>query len=161
MTPDLDALLADPRLVWTDDVLRYGDTDANGHINNSVFSVLCESGRVHLFRSHLTPTMPASAYFVVARLAIDFRAELHYPGTVRTGTWVSRIGRTSIGVAQVILSGGALAATSEAVCVAMDKATRRPTPFPDDTRRVAEGLLREGDGSPPQEPGGRTRSPPA
>jgi acyl-CoA thioester hydrolase len=142
MLPDIPALLADPRIVWTDDVLRYGDTDMNGHVNNAVFSVLCESGRVHLFRTRLTPTIGEEAFFVIARLAIDFRAELHYPGTVRTGTWVSRLGRTSITVEQVILSGDRLAATSEGVCVLMDKATRRPTPFPDETRAAAAAVTR-------------------
>ena len=42
---DLNDLLADPRVVWTEDVLRFGDTDANGHINNALFATLCESGR--------------------------------------------------------------------------------------------------------------------
>jgi len=27
--------------------LQYADTDRQGHINNSIFSVLCESGRVN------------------------------------------------------------------------------------------------------------------
>lgn len=138
------ALAADPRVVWTDDVLRYGDTDANGHINNSTFSVLCESGRVQLFLRHLTPTLPGGVIFVIAKLVIDFRAELHYPGTVRTGTWVSRLGRSSITVRQVILSGETLAAEAEGVCVLMDAATRRSTPFPDATREAALELLRDG-----------------
>jgi acyl-CoA thioester hydrolase len=135
------SLAADPRVVWTDDVLRYGDTDANGHINNSTFSVLCESGRVQLFLRHLTPTLPGGVIFVIAKLIIDFRAELHYPGTVRT--WVSRLGRSSITVRQAILSGETLAAEAEGVCVLMDAATRRSTPFPETTREAALRLLRQ------------------
>ena len=135
-------LLADPKIVWTDDILRFGDTDAIGHVNNSVFSVLCESGRVRLFREKLNPTLGEGQYFVIARLAIDFRAELHYPGQVRTGTWLTRVGRSSLALRQAILSGGTLAGEAEGVCVLMDRATRRPTPFPDQTRRAAEALLR-------------------
>ena len=55
---DLNDLLADPRVVWTEDVLRFGDTDANGHINNALFATLCESGRVNLFRTRFDPTLP-------------------------------------------------------------------------------------------------------
>ncbi len=139
---DLDALLADPRVVWTEDVLRFADTDAIGHVNNTTFSVLCESGRVHLFRSRLDPTLGEGLYFVIARLAIDFRAELHYPGRVRTGTWVTRIGRTSLGLGQAIVGEGGVAAEAEGVCVLMSRADRRPTPFPDATRAAAEALLR-------------------
>ncbi len=138
----LAALEADERVVWTTDVLRYGDTDANGHINNSTYSVLCESGRVHLFESRLVPAMPGGHFFVIVRLAIEFKAELFYPGGVRTATWVSKVGRTSLTVEQALFSDGTLAATSEGVCVVMDAATRRPTPIPDAARAVAEGLLR-------------------
>jgi len=135
-------LLADPRIVWTEDILRFGDTDLIGHVNNSVFSVLCESGRVRLFREKLNPTLAQGQYFVIARLAIDFRTELHYPGRVRTGTWLTRIGRSSLGVRQAILDGETVAGEAEGVCVLIDGATRRPTPFLDATRLAAEALLR-------------------
>jgi acyl-CoA thioester hydrolase len=44
MAPDLGALLADPRIVWTDDVLRFADTDANGHINNTCSRSFARAG---------------------------------------------------------------------------------------------------------------------
>lgn len=139
---ELQALLADPRVVWTEDVLRFGDTDANGHINNALFATLCESGRVNLFRTRFDPTLPENRFFVIARLGIDFRAELNFPGRVRTGTWITRLGRSSVSLAQVILSGDTLAAEADAVCVLMDGATRRPMPYPDATRRALESMLR-------------------
>ena len=142
MSPSPDELLSDPRVVWTEDVLRFRDTDKNGHVNNSVFSVLCESGRVNLFAKAFDPSLRPGTFFVIARLVIDFRAELHYPGRVRTATWVSRVGRSSMGLKQAIVSDAGAAADSEAVCVLMDGATRRPTPFPDAMRRIAEDMLR-------------------
>lgn len=76
----------DPRVLWTDDVLRYRDTDANGHVNNAVFAGFCESGRVLFFATHLAPVVPAGVALVIARFVIDFRGELHFPGRVRTAT---------------------------------------------------------------------------
>jgi acyl-CoA thioester hydrolase len=137
----------DPRVAWVEDVLRFGDTDAFGHVNNSVFSVLCESGRVHLFATRLRPTLPPQTIFSIARLTIDFRAELHYPGQVRTGTWFTKLGRTSVTVQQALLANGHVAATAEGVCVLVDAATRRPTPWPDATRRVVEEMLRPPSGA--------------
>jgi acyl-CoA thioester hydrolase len=137
-----ETLMKDPRVVWTEDVLRFRDTDKNGHINNSVFSVLCESGRVNLFGLKFDPSLRPGTFFVIARLVIDFRAELHYPGRVSTATWVSRIGRSSMGLKQAIVSEAGIAAESEAVCVLMDGASRRPTPFPDPMRRIADDMLR-------------------
>ena len=137
-----DHLEQDPRVAWVTDVLRFGDTDAFGHVNNSVFSVLCESGRVHLFTSRLRPTLPPESIFSIARLTINFKAELHYPGEVRTGTWFTRLGRTSVTVEQVLVTNNHVAATAAGVCVLVDGATRRPTPWPEPTRRTVEELLR-------------------
>ena len=134
-------LLQNPRVLWVEDVLRYADTDANGHVNNSTFSVLCESGRVHLFDQELNPTLPPGVFFVIARLVIDFRAELHYPGRVRTGTGVAAIGRSSLRLSQVIVAEERVAGEAEGVCVLMDGTTRRAAPLPDRTRRAAERLL--------------------
>ena len=139
---DAEEIADDPRVVWTEDVLRYCDMDPNGHVNNSIFSVLCESGRVALFRAKITPTLPPGRFFALARLVVEFRSELHYPGRVRTATWLTKLGRTSLGVGQIIFFGETVAATAEAVCVSMSGETRRPAPFPDGTRRVAEALLR-------------------
>jgi acyl-CoA thioester hydrolase len=97
---------------------------------------------VALFAEHLTPLLERGTFFVIARLAIDFRAELHYPGTVRTGTWIAAVGRSSIRFGQEIRSGETVAASAESVCVLMDRATRRSTPLPDRVRAAAEALLR-------------------
>jgi acyl-CoA thioester hydrolase len=143
---DLESLGDDPRVSWTEDVLRYADMDPNGHINNATFSVLCESGRVHFFRTRLHPTLPPGAFFVIVRLGIEFRAEMHYPGRVRTGTWLRKLGRTSMTLAQVITSDGKLVATADGVVVMMERATRRPLPYADATRQVLESLLRASEG---------------
>jgi acyl-CoA thioester hydrolase len=142
MQPDLAQLRADPRVIWVEDILRYGDTDKIGHINNATFATLCESGRVHLFEERLTATLDPRTFFVIVRLTIDFRAELHFPGRAMTGTWITKLGRSSLSMGQVIASGDTLAAEAESICVLMDGTTRRATPFNDATRAVAGALLR-------------------
>lgn len=123
-------------------MLRFGDTDANGHINNAAFAVFSESGRVAFLDRIIAPTRTEAGFFVIARLTIEFRAELHYPGRVRCGTWLGRLGHTSVTFRQVLLDGeGRLAATAEAVTVAMDRATRRPAPLGAATRAALEPRL--------------------
>lgn len=130
-------------MVWSEDVIRFGDVDVNGHVNNAAFAVFCESGRVNLLREVTRPMRERGGFFVVAKLTIEFRGELHYPGRVRCGTWLSAIGRSSIGFRQVLVGpAGALAATSEAVTVAMEAASRRPTPIDAATRALVEPLVR-------------------
>lgn len=140
---DIAALETDPRVIWNEDTIRFSDTDMNGHVNNAAFAVFCESGRVNLLRGRLGPTREAGRYFVLARVTIEFRSELHYPGIVRIATWIRSVGRTSVGFGQALFGGdGRLAATSEAVTVSMDGVTRRPAPLADATRAVATELLR-------------------
>ena len=132
----------DPRVQWHEDVLRFRDTDANRHVNNTTFSEFCESGRVKFFRERFRALPGPNRYFVVARFAIDYRAELHYPGIVRTGTWLSALGRTSATFRQQVLAeDGSLAAEATSICVQMDADTRRPLPFEAATRAAIAALV--------------------
>ena len=146
--PDIDVgrLRSDPRVVWTEDVIRFSDTDLNGHVNNSAFAVFCESGRVNLLRGTLAPSREPGTYFVVARLTIEFRAEMHYPGRVASGTWIRSLGRTSLVFGQVLLDDrGGLVAVSDAVTVSMSEATRRPAEFGPATRDLVRDMLLDQD----------------
>ena len=140
---DLAVLEADPAIVWNEDVIRFSDTDLNGHVNNAAFAVFCESGRVNLLRRHLKPTREPGGFFVVAKLVVEFRGELFYPGRVRIATWVGALGRTSVQFRQALFDeSGRLVATSEAVTVSMDGTTRRPSPLGEATRAAIAPLMR-------------------
>jgi acyl-CoA thioester hydrolase len=142
MQDDLATLKADKRVLITRDILRYNDMDDNGHVNNAVYAVLCESGRVHYFRERVTPLLPDNIFYVIVRLAIDFKAEAFYPGEMLTTTWLERLGRTSLGVRQHMFCGEEFVAAAEGVCVVMDSETRKPFPLPRGTRTALEPLLR-------------------
>lgn len=119
---------------WTQDKLRYADTDRQGHINNAVFATFFESGRVAFLYDPKVPLAPPGCEFVIARLVIDFRNELRWPGTVDIGSVVVGVGRSSITVGQGIFAGDDCVATGETVVVLTDATTRRSTPLPDDVR---------------------------
>ena len=111
------------------DKLRYGDTDRQGHVNNAVFSTFLETGRVEmLFDAAGFLTDPGCA-FVIARLVLDFRNEIVWPGDVVIGTRIESIGRSSLRIAQGIFQGDRCAATAETVIVQVDEQTRKSRPF--------------------------------
>jgi acyl-CoA thioester hydrolase len=58
----------------TYDKVRYADTDRQGHVNNAAFATYCETGRVEFLFDPQQPLYPPGAAFVIARLALDFRA---------------------------------------------------------------------------------------
>jgi acyl-CoA thioester hydrolase len=113
--------------------IRYADLDRQGHVNNAVFSTFSEIGRVAFLYDPERPLAPDGASFVIARLAIDFRTELFWPGTVDIGTGVRDIGRSSITLAQGLFNEGRCVATVEGVIVMQDEETRRSRPLPPDT----------------------------
>jgi acyl-CoA thioester hydrolase len=113
------------------DRLRYGDTDRQGHVNNAVFATFFETGRVAFLYDPANPVLPEGASFVIARLVIDFRAEINWPGEVEIGTYVSRVGRSSCTLSQAVFQNGKCVASGESVVVLMDEATRKSRPLTD------------------------------
>ena len=128
---------------WARDTLRYCDTDKQGHINNIAFAVFCETGRVQFLLEPGQPLTPAGTFIVIARLALDFLGEIHWPGEVRIGTGIMAIGRSSFTLGQGIFVGDTCVGIADSVLVLADEATRRSTPLPDAMRRrLIAGELR-------------------
>jgi acyl-CoA thioester hydrolase len=115
--------------IWSHDKLRYNDTDRQGHVNNAVFATFCETGRVAFLYDKSLALAAPGCNFVVARLAIDFLAELYFPGSVDIGTRVIKIGRSSFVVGQGVFKGELCVATAESVGVQMNDETRRSQPL--------------------------------
>lgn len=116
----------------TRDIIRFGDLDPQGHVNNTVFATFFETGRVAFLREPGNALSPPGATSVLARLDIDFLKELHWPGEVEIGTGIAEIGRSSFTFLQAIFHEGACAATARATMVMIDGATRRSRPLPEE-----------------------------
>jgi len=123
---------------WAFDKLRLGDTDRQGHVNNAVFATFAETGRIEFMRDDLLTLDRAGLGFVVVRVEIDFRGELHWPGKVDIGTRLLAVGRTSWRLEHGVFSGDRCVATAVSVMVTIDAKTRRPTPLPDVLRTWLE-----------------------
>jgi acyl-CoA thioester hydrolase len=109
--------------------LRYCDTDRQGHINNAVYSTLCESGRVGFLYDEAQPFVQIGTQFVIVKLEINFIEEMNWPGDVIIGSGVSRIGRSSFSLVQGIFRGNNCMATSDSVIVLLDEKKRKSTPL--------------------------------
>ncbi|HWF30810.1 MAG TPA: thioesterase family protein [Mycobacterium sp.] len=111
------------------DKLRYSDTDRQGHVNNSVFSTALETGRVELLHAPDAGIAEAGRSFVIARLELDFRGELTWPGQVAIGTKVESVGRSSITLTQGLFQHDRCVALATTVIVQVDDRTHRATPL--------------------------------
>lgn len=135
MTTDLSPQDLSRYPFWTDEKLRNADTDRQGHVNNAVIATLFEAGRIEVLTDPRIATRPATTSIVVVRLLIDYRKELFFPGSVRIGSRIGRVGNTSFVFEQTLQSPDGEVAHAEATCVLIDLATHKPTPVPDTLRR--------------------------
>jgi acyl-CoA thioester hydrolase len=134
----LSADLTDARVFGhlTIETLRFGDVDANGHVNNVAYLVLFENARVTYIAQHMKFMRECGLSTVIAHLDIDFRRQMFFPGTVRCGARLIEVRRSSFVLGQAIFDQeGRCAAIGHAVVVAYDPASGRGQPIPDDVRR--------------------------
>ncbi|MBA4789370.1 MAG: acyl-CoA thioesterase [Rhizobiales bacterium] len=117
--------------IRTHDKLRYSDTDRQGHVNNAVFATFLETGRTALLYDPVVPIVEPGTAFVLARLLLEYRAEVHWPGEVHIGSRVLEVGRSSVKMEQVIFQNGKRVANGETVIVMVDTTTRRSRPLPE------------------------------
>ena len=121
--------------------LRYADTDRQGHITNIVFAVYCQNARMELLCDPRRVPVPHNTQFVIAKLVLEFRAEMHWPGIVEIGTRVERVGRSSVTLAQALFMNERCVATAESVVALMDTATRRSMLLPHQTVEALRSIV--------------------
>lgn len=123
--------------------LRWRDHDALDHVNNAVFLTYLEEARLAWLRRLPVPWFDERQGPVVARIEIDFRRPLTWPGRVRIALALARRGTSSLTLAHRMWRPEA---PEETVCEALvvlvwiDRKSGRSLPIP---RALIEWLERE------------------
>ena len=141
--PDVTPRLEDFPFRLSDNV-RFADLDPNQHVNNAVYATYFETGRVTLMKDPAFGLMPDGLGWVMVRLDMHFRAELHWPGTIELGLGVAKFGRTSVSFDQVVFSEGRCVASARAVTGLIDDATRKPAPLTPELKANFQRWIRRG-----------------
>ncbi|WP_435199335.1 acyl-CoA thioesterase [Janibacter sp. GS2] len=135
----------------TEIVLRWGDMDAYGHVNNVQYHRLLEEARVRAFASWFNSTGPdsmLSSGVLLARQEIEYLDQLAYrQEPVLVEMWITQIGGASWDMAYEMRDGPgadrALYARAESTLVAFDIADQRPRRLTDDERASLTVFLGE------------------
>ena len=141
---------AHPRLLVHTSIqpIRWGDMDALGHVNNTVYFRYMEQARIEwLFaqaRSH--DAYAAGSGPVIVNASCTFEQPLVYPGDVEVRMYLGEPGRSSVGSHYEIFKDGRRHAEGAARIVWIDLATGRPTALPE----AIAGPLRALAASPPE-----------
>jgi acyl-CoA thioester hydrolase len=131
--------------------VQWGDQDAFGHVNNTVYFRWMESARIaYSQRIGLLDLLTAERIGpILASTSCDYRRPVNFPDTIHVGIRVNRIGRTSIGQEHRIVSQEQRAVVAEgtSTTVVFDYAANRPHAVPEPIRQAIEALEGRGFGT--------------
>lgn len=121
--------------------VAWGDMDAFGHVNNTVFIRWFETARIALCeRLGLAVDRPEGIGPILATVTCDYLAPVEYPSTILTQARVTNIGGRSIGVEHVVTINGTVVARGTAVMVLFDYAKGESVAVPDGVREAIAAL---------------------
>ena len=119
--------------------IRWGDMDAYGHVNNTVYFRYMEQARVEWIEAMRIPVRPGGDGPVIINAACIFLRPLTYPGTVEVRTLIGALGRSSCETFVEMRIDGELYAEGRAKVVWMNTLSGKSVPLPDDVRALLEG----------------------
>ena len=117
--------------------VRWGDMDAMGHVNNTVYFRYMEQARIGWFDA-LVPEEAAwkSTALVIANASCNFKRPINYPGTVEVKLYVGEPGGSSVPTYYELRvdEENTVYADGEATVVFIDMRSQKPIRIPDEIR---------------------------
>jgi acyl-CoA thioester hydrolase len=122
--------------------IRWGDMDAFGHVNNTVYFRFMEQVRISWFEQlGILGGNGTGEGPVIVNASMDFLKQLHYPGDAVGRMTVSKPGRSSFDTRFELTRADdpdTLYARGAARCVWIDYAAGKSVPIPDMLRAMIE-----------------------
>ena len=128
-------------------VVRYGDLDPQGHVNNAAFLTYLEHARVAYVRQ--LGLWDGDSFFeigiILARIELDYQAPILITDQIEVGLRTSRLGNKSLDMEYIVQNAenGKVYAESKTVQVAYDYHKGKTIPIKPEWRKIItefEGL---------------------
>jgi len=117
--------------------IRWGDMDAMGHVNNTVYFRYLEQARIELFESLGCPATPGGVGPVIINAHCTFLRQLRYPGEIEVTSWIGEMGRSSFQSLHQIFrvdEPDVVVAEGGAKVVWVDQRIEKSQPLPEEIR---------------------------
>ena len=120
--------------------IRWGDMDAYGHVNNTVYFRYMEQARVEWLEEMQIEVRPGGLGPVIINASCTFLVPMNYPGLVEVKTFAGQPGRSSVQtyVEMRIVGESVLYAEGAAKVVWMDTQTGKSASIPEHVRAVLD-----------------------
>lgn len=110
---------------------RFSDTDALGHINNTMVPVWFEGARDPVFR-WFSPELDTNNWrLILAKIDVSFIDQMYYGQPMEIRTYIGRIGGSSFDVYQELWQHEKLCASGTAVMVHYDYQQQKSVKIPE------------------------------
>jgi len=126
------------KLVYVEKIpVRWGDMDAMGHVNNTVYFRYMEQARIGWFES-LLPRGEAwrTIGIVIVNASCHFKKPINYPGTVEVKVFAGEPGGSSVATHYELSVEDQLYADGAATVVFVDAEKQKPLRIPDEIRKL-------------------------
>lgn len=123
--------------------VQWGEQDAFGHVNNTVYFRWCESARLsYLEKVGLRAEAPSGTVGpILAHIGCNFRLPVKYPDAVAVGSRVTRLGRSSFEMEHRIVSERlGLVAEATSTLVVYDYSLAKSVAIPEELRTAIEAM---------------------
>ncbi len=125
--------------MWTNTLSpRFAETDALGHINNTVLPVWFEDSRTPIFELFCPGMDTNDWHLIIAKIDVEFLAEIYFGKLVEIRTYMIKIGNSSMVVGHEAWQEGIMVAKGSAVMVHFDHTAKASKPIPKDVREILE-----------------------
>ena len=128
--------------------MRWSDNDVFGHVNNVVYYSWFDTAvNQFLIERGLLEVASSEVVGVVVENGCRYHREIAYPGEVELGLRVDRLGTSSVRYAIGVFHEGETTASADGhfVHVYVTRATMRPVPIPEATRREMRSIAAASD----------------
>lgn len=120
---------------------RFCETDASGHINNTVLPIWFEKAREPIFRLFSPDLSPEGWGLILARIEVDFVAQIYYGQDLEIRTWLEKVGNSSMVVLQEVRLAEKVCARGRSVMVHFDFELQTSVTIPDEIRQQLNELV--------------------
>lgn len=121
--------------MFTEKVIpRFSETDALGHINNTVLPVWFEAARVPIFKFFTPDLNPHNWKLIIAKVEVSFVGELFYAHEVTINTSIEQIGNSSFVIRQEAWQQDKCCAIGKTVMVRYDFTSKTKQPLSTDEK---------------------------
>jgi acyl-CoA thioester hydrolase len=121
--------------------IRWGDMDAMGHVNNTIYFRYLEIVRIEWFRQIASVPAPTGVGPVIVNAFCNFYKQLEYPGDILAKHYVCNPGRTSFDTYITLErtdEPGLIYAAGGAKTVWVDFPKQKSVPLPHEIRALIE-----------------------